>query len=352
MFGMYRYAENYDLISTSSANFKCSDGTYLGQGTGTQYSPPTYDYYDPNGLPALVWHDFVLKFDLEDHLIYLFYKTEGMEDYYNWSEVNDVCFWAYGLQDREDTYMFEVFKVYTRKFVAFDYFDISSPSFCTSGVCSNCDTQEDCLNADCMWEYVTGYDRWECHNVWIPYVSGCGMGYGCYGCTMQEDCENATPVGTCEWVDRGYGAGCYPVEVPPEEEVWEAPELESCEGLGTIETWLCEIRNFFAGMFMPTQEKVDNLRLTINNFKTKFPFNYAYSLSAFFTTIKTGLETDKNIPVEMFGHSGNVNFDFLNATGTIGGTSETFKNILYDFTSALIIFGFVLWLVSFIKRIF
>jgi hypothetical protein len=103
---------------------------------------------------------------------------------------------------------------------------------------------------------------------------------------------------------------------------------------------------------MPTQEKVNELNLTMANFKAKFPFNYASSLSAFFQTIKTGLDTPKDIPVEIFGHSGDVNFDFLNATSTIGGTSETMKNILYDCNTALIIFAFVLWIISFIKRIF
>ena len=235
----------------------------------------------------------------------------------------------------------------------FDNVSFGAPS-CGIDNCSLCETSEECIGAGCIYEYNTGFARWECHQEWIPYVPGCGTGFqeSCYGCYTQETCEDAIPTGVCEWVDRGYGIGCYPTEEVPPEAVWEEPKLENCSELSGVEKWLCEIKNWLAGLFMPTQEKVNELNLTIKNFKAKFPFNYANSLSAFFTTIKTGLETDKDIPVELFGHSGDVNFDFLNATSTIGGTSETMKNILFDCTTALIIFAFVLWIISFIKRIF
>lgn len=236
------------------------------------------------------------------------------------------------------------------------YFDDfgTKAGVCMLGACSNCDTGESCLENECIWEYLPTYDRWECHNVWIPYVPGCGTGFqeSCYGCYTQETCESAVPTGVCEWVDKGYGLGCYPTEEVPEEAVWEVPTLEECGELSGVEKWLCEIKNWLAGLFMPTQEKVNNLKITIDNFKAKFPFNYANSLSVFFDTIKTSLATPKDIPVEIFGNSGNLNFGFLEATGTIGGTSETIKNILYDFTTALIVIGFLFWIISFIKRIF
>lgn len=220
--------------------------------------------------------------------------------------------------------------------------------------CSYCETSEDCVGAGCIYEYNSWFARWECHQEYVPYIPGCGTGFqeSCYGCYNQENCENAIPVGVCEWVDRGYGIACYPTEEVPGEAVWEAPELENCDGLSGVEKWLCEIKNWVAGLFMPTQEKVNNLKMTIDNFKAKFPFNYAGSLSAFFNTIKTSLDTPKDIPVEVFGNSGNLNFDFLEATGTIGGTSETIKNILFDFSTALIVIGFLFWIISFIKRLF
>ena len=234
--------------------------------------------------------------------------------------------------------------------VRVDFISSTYVGECTSETCSSCNTSESCLSTgDCIWEYA-GAGQYQCHAPFIAYVYGCGLGE--CGCLDQGTCEGAEPVGTCEWVDKGYGIGCYEVLIAPPEAEWEAPTLEECGALSGVEKWLCEIKNFIAGLFMPTQEKVDDLKKTIGNFKTKFPFNYANSLSAFFQTIRTSLDTPKDIPVEILGKTGNVNFNFLNATGTIGGTSETFKDMLYDFTTALIIFAFVLWIVSFIKRIF
>jgi hypothetical protein len=225
---------------------------------------------------------------------------------------------------------------------------------CDIDNCNLCLTSDTCQNAGCVYEWISAYEYWDCHAPYIAYVPGCGTGFqeSCYGCYTQETCESAIPTGVCEWVDKGYGIGCYPTEEVPPEAVWEEPELENCEELSGVEKWLCEIKNWLAGLFMPTQEKVNELNLTIKNFKAKFPFNYANSLSAFFTTIKTGLDTNRDIPIKIFGQEGNVDFDILNAEGSIGGQTETLKNIFYDITTALVIFGFLLWLISFIRRIF
>lgn len=225
---------------------------------------------------------------------------------------------------------------------------------CSSESCGSCTTSENCLSAGCIYEYNEGFARWECHQEYVPIYLYCVDGFSdnCYACHTQETCEALLPEGLCEWVDKGYGEDCYPTEEAPPEAVWEEPELENCEELSGVEKWLCEIKNWLAGLFMPTQEKINDLNLTIKLFKTKFPFNYANSLTAFFTTIKTGLDTNRDIPIKIFGQEGNVDFDILNAEGSIGGQPETLKNIFYDITTALVIFGFLLWLISFIRRIF
>lgn len=231
---------------------------------------------------------------------------------------------------------------------------ITSGAGCSPGNCSYCLTGESCLANNCIWEYNTAFERWECHKEWTPYVPGCGTGFqeSCYGCYTQETCETAIPTGVCEWVDRGYGTACYPTEEIPEEVEWEMPDLENCEGLGTIETWLCEIKNFFTGLFMPTQEKVNNLKSTLDNFKTKFPFNYANSMSVFFDNIKKSFETEKEIPIKILGVESNVDFSFWDQNTTIGGVSETLKNVLFDASTGFVIIAFAFWIISFIKRIF
>ncbi|GAI20073.1 unnamed protein product [marine sediment metagenome] len=163
----------------------------------------------------------------------------------------------------------------------------------------------------------------------------------------QETCEAQL---NCEWVDRGLGEKCYMKEptMPPAE--WIMPELEDCSLLSGVEKWLCEIKNFLAGAFMPSQSKVNDLYQTFANFKDRFPFNYIGAMNLFFSDVRSSLDEEKAIPIKILGQEGDVSFSFWDKTTTIGGISEPFKNILKDFTSFIIFLGWFAWLISIIQR--
>lgn len=222
---------------------------------------------------------------------------------------------------------------------------------CDSDHCNLCEVYDTCSNAGCYWYYSIYLQEYYCVDPFVPEDDECGSFFKCQYCLTQTPCEAEL---NCEWVDIGYGEKCYMIEptIPPEQADWEVPELDDCGALSGAELWLCEIKNMIAGMFMPTTTTTEALYQTIGAFKEKFPFNYISGLNYFFTGISEGLEATTTIPIEILGATSTINFTFWNSTTTIGGEVETFKNILYDFTTFVILMGWFVWLISLIKRFF
>lgn len=232
--------------------------------------------------------------------------------------------------------------------------DFSGP--CRLGTCSYCENRETCSEAGCIWfDDPLYYVLWGLPGLCVePYEEDeevCGSFLKCRFCETQETCEAEL---NCEWADKGEGPKCYiyAFTMPPTQVDWEAPDLENCGPLSGVEKWLCEIKNFIAGIFMPTQIKIDELFNTIQNFKIKFPFNYVMAMNDFFIDIRDSLDEEKGIPITILEQESSVDFSFWEKTTTIGGESETLGNVIKDFTSMIILIGWFVWLISFIKRFF
>jgi len=222
---------------------------------------------------------------------------------------------------------------------------------CSADNCGLCETYNTCVNGGCSWYYSIYLQDYFCTEPFTPDDEECDAFYKCQYCGDQTICEEQL---NCQWIDRGYGDQCYMAEptTPPVQEDWEIPDLEDCSGLSITETLLCEIKNLITGAVMPSQEKVESLYQTIGNFKEKFPFNYVSSLNQFFSDVAEDLEATSTIPIEILGATSTVSFRFWEATTTIGGTEETLKNVMIDFTTFVILIGWFVWLISLIKRFF
>ncbi len=226
------------------------------------------------------------------------------------------------------------------------------PPICQPGICSACENYTDCISADCQWFYSIYLQQSFCVPLGEPTPEECGPFYKCQYCMDQISCDNE--IGFCEWVDKGTGEKCYLFEptIPIEQVEWEVPGLEDCGSLSGVEMWLCEIKNDLIGVFMPSQEKVNLLFQTITSVKEKFPFNYIESLRVFFIEIEENLAQEKNIPIKILGQESNVSFAFWEQETEVGGVAETLKNVLFDFTTVIILMGFFVWLLSSIRRFF
>jgi hypothetical protein len=143
-----------------------------------------------------------------------------------------------------------------------------------------------------------------------------------------------------------------PSYLSPKEEFPLPPELEDCSQYNIPERWICEIKNTLKSIFYPSQEKIKELKQTMDLFKQKFPFNYINLFTNFYQDINNGINETSTISFKILGESGNISLAFWENQATIGGITQTFSHIIYNIFLFLLLFIFVLWLISYLKRIF
>ena len=132
----------------------------------------------------------------------------------------------------------------------------------------------------------------------------------------------------------------------------ELPELEDCSVLGVTDRILCEIKNFFYRLFVPSPDKISDLKDTMETIKTKFPYSYIKEFQEFFTYLKDNVDDEQPITFSILGQQASLDFAFWHTTTTIAGSEQTIKDIVQKVFGFLILLGFGFWCFGFIKRIF
>lgn len=125
--------------------------------------------------------------------------------------------------------------------------------------------------------------------------------------------------------------------------------LEGCGAYSGIDAVVCNLKNFIAGAFLPTNDAIDQLNSTMDGFKTKFPMNYANAITETLTTIGAGVSDTAGFNFTLYGHSGTVDTSIfskdLGSGVTVGGT---IKLIL----TFLVLVVFLIWGINYMHRIF
>lgn len=170
------------------------------------------------------------------------------------------------------------------------------------------------------------------------YTPPCDFGEGCQFCNSSTTCALVN----CIWYDDF----CW--NTPPP----DLPDLEDCSGLTITERLLCEIKNFFYRLFVPSQEKITELRSSVDLVKNKFPYSYILEFKNFFSYLKDNINDEQGINFSILGQSASLNFGFWNTTTTIAGSEQTIKDIIQKVFGFIILLGFGFWCFNFIKRIF
>ena len=130
------------------------------------------------------------------------------------------------------------------------------------------------------------------------------------------------------------------------------PEAESCEGLELLERLVCEIKNTLAGAFLPSQNKINDLKNNLNLIQQKFPFNYINEAGDFFTDLKAGIGATSTISFKVLDKPGVVDFSIWEKSVNLAGSTQTFADILKGLSSGFVLFAFIVWAIGFGKRIF
>ena len=135
----------------------------------------------------------------------------------------------------------------------------------------------------------------------------------------------------------------------------ECPQITIIENCDSYESFtdklLCNIKETLRGIFLTSCEKSVELKNTINLFTTKAPINYLISSKTFFTDVKNGISSSTELSLTFWGHSATTSFEIFNATGTVAGTTNSFKEIvrkLFSIILTLLIIGYFL---NYLKRV-
>lgn len=128
------------------------------------------------------------------------------------------------------------------------------------------------------------------------------------------------------------------------------PAQEDCDSLGTTDRLLCELKNFFKGLFFPSGAKVIELQNNINQVKQRFPFSYVAIWTDFAYNLNNGTSTA--ITLSFFNASSSVNFTDIDISLDYGTESKGFLDRLRDIFQFVLIISFVVWGINYIKRIF
>lgn len=118
----------------------------------------------------------------------------------------------------------------------------------------------------------------------------------------------------------------------------------------TADRLLCEIKNFFTGLFFPSGEKVIELQNNLKELNNRFPISYINLWTTFATNLNH--ETTDIVLITFFEATSSVDFTGMDTTIDYGNQSTGFMERLRNIFSAILIFGFFLWGITFLKRVF
>lgn len=152
---------------------------------------------------------------------------------------------------------------------------------------------------------------------------------------------------------QGTGVGQLPlpqfITIPS----YEIPATEDCSTYPLLERLVCEIRNTIKSIFLPSTEKITQLKDTFEIFKTKMPLNYVLATQSFFSNVRTGLNSEEELVVGILGTTSTIDFSFWETKAQVfGDSSKSFSTILKNVFSVIVILGFLVWGLNFGRKIF
>jgi hypothetical protein len=151
----------------------------------------------------------------------------------------------------------------------------------------------------------------------------------------------------------GTGLGISIIPTAPE---WVNPPTpltqEECSGYNLLERLVCEIKNFFSGLFLPSASSTAELGQNLDLLKQRAPYNYIDTTKNFFSSIKEELGST-SVSVSIMGASSSVDFSILNETNiNFAGSVQTFSSILRKFFTLILLLGFIAWATGYLRKMF
>lgn len=147
-----------------------------------------------------------------------------------------------------------------------------------------------------------------------------GWTWSCYG-------NNNGTIDNCSQVDSG--AGTLPTN----------PE-EDCDTYSGIDKIVCNLSNTIQGMFLPSQNKLEELQTTINKVGNVFPFNYLRVIGTIFSNSTI---TNGGLDITLLGNTASLDSSFFSI--------PLFSKVRLFFT-IMVLLMFTFWAINYIKNFF
>lgn len=150
----------------------------------------------------------------------------------------------------------------------------------------------------------------------------------------------------CLGVDGGAPARCSAINslfIPP-----DIPTTRDCSTFTGIENWICGLQNTMSGIFLPSPQAKQALETSIDAINEHAPLNYVKVMSDSLDQLQLGKSGATGINFTINGKSGTIN----DATFGTSGALHDFMILIKVIASFVVILIFVMWGLSFIKRIF
>jgi len=128
--------------------------------------------------------------------------------------------------------------------------------------------------------------------------------------------------------------------------------LEDCSSYSLLERLVCELKNVVKGIFIPSPQSMNDLKNTIQAFNNKAPMNYIKATRDFLTSVRDGLDSQRELNFKILGQTASVNFDFWDSTTEFNGQNTSFLNIIRILFTCLLGVFYVVYFVKLLNRIF
>ncbi|MDD3085301.1 MAG: hypothetical protein PHU32_05445, partial [Candidatus ainarchaeum sp.] len=210
---------------------------------------------------------------------------------------------------------------------------------CSSGqvseVCRAYSSTSNPINGSCgEWD---GQD----FDVWPDTSDLCDISASLIFPSMLETINSYT--WTCSGFNGGISAYCSADKTTPSVfPELPAGSIDDCSSLGIPEVWFCNISNTIKSIFLPSADKITELNETINKISGRFPFSYINSSMSIISDISNNISEEDSLSLSIMGSESN----------TLYFEDIPFIHYIKIFTTILMSFLFLFWLIRFIKDIF
>jgi hypothetical protein len=114
----------------------------------------------------------------------------------------------------------------------------------------------------------------------------------------------------------------------------------------------CELKNFTYSLFIPSRSSVEELKMNLEEAKTKYPINFLTATLDFLKETNSGMSENNYLTLRLFGRESSTTLSILDKEITYAGITLSVNEFIKLIIGFFLLAGFLLWAVVYARRIF